>query len=193
MGDQILSWAVVILPTLFALGIEVVSKEIKEHPYWRAAVLTFGLGLSVLTGLQIHRADKVHGGELDAQKQAVENLKAMIQTNEVRNASDMGYLKAKLEDARMHQSVPFDTKLFARTLIQRVQQGIEVLSDQKLANESILFGKQLRQLSASHGQQDMAAIMQQMQESQAAGAKPSATRSCVARMETKGRGTKSGV
>ncbi len=44
MGDQILAVAVVLLPTLFAVGVEVVSKEIKDHPYWRIVVLTFGVG-----------------------------------------------------------------------------------------------------------------------------------------------------
>src|SRR5579859_395677 len=58
MLDQVLAWAVVILPTVFALGIEVVSKEIKEHPYWRIGVLAFGIGLSALTWFQISRATK---------------------------------------------------------------------------------------------------------------------------------------
>ena len=58
MVDQILAVAVVLLPTLFAVGIEVVSKEIKEDPYWRVAVLAFGIGLSVLTWLQMSRAAK---------------------------------------------------------------------------------------------------------------------------------------
>lgn len=56
MLDQILAVAVVLLPTLFAVGIEVVSKEIKDHLYWRIAVLAFGVGLSALTWFQMSRA-----------------------------------------------------------------------------------------------------------------------------------------
>ena len=56
MVDQILAVSVVLLPTLFAVGIEVVSKEIKEHLNWRIAVLGFGVGLSVLTWFQMSRA-----------------------------------------------------------------------------------------------------------------------------------------
>jgi len=58
MVDQVLAVAVVLLPTLFAVGIEMVSKEIKEHLYWRIVVLTFGVGLSVLTWFQMSRANK---------------------------------------------------------------------------------------------------------------------------------------
>jgi hypothetical protein len=56
--DQILALIVVILPTLFALGIEVVSKEIKDHRYWRIGVIAFGVGLSALTGFQMSQAHK---------------------------------------------------------------------------------------------------------------------------------------
>lgn len=63
MLDQVLAAAVVLLPTLFAVGIEVVSKEIKEHPVWRIAVLAFGVGISVLTWFQISRAAAVANRE----------------------------------------------------------------------------------------------------------------------------------
>ena len=35
------------------MDIEVVSKEIKEHPYWRIGVMVFGVGLSVLTAYRV--------------------------------------------------------------------------------------------------------------------------------------------
>jgi hypothetical protein len=56
MLDQILAAAVVLLPTLFAVGIELVSKEVKERPFWRVAVLVFGVGLSLLTWFQMSLA-----------------------------------------------------------------------------------------------------------------------------------------
>jgi hypothetical protein len=70
MLDQILSWMVVILPTLFAVGIEIVSRGIKERPYWRVAVIAFGLGLSSLTWLQMSRANKA--ASIDRQTAIIE-------------------------------------------------------------------------------------------------------------------------
>jgi len=71
--DQVLAVAVVLLPTLFAVGIEVVSKEIKQHPYWRVAVLAFGIGLSALTWFQMSRANKI--ASTDRQAAIVETSK----------------------------------------------------------------------------------------------------------------------
>jgi hypothetical protein len=66
MFDRLLAWLVILLPTLFALSIELVSKEIKEHPYWRFGVAIFGIGLSGLTWFQISRADKLATAERQA-------------------------------------------------------------------------------------------------------------------------------
>jgi hypothetical protein len=73
MFDLLLSWAVVILPTAFALVIEVVSKEMKERPYWRVGVIAFGIGLSSLTWFQMSRATK----EANADRE-----KAIVETSE---------------------------------------------------------------------------------------------------------------
>ena|ERR1700741_453719 len=61
------------LPTLFAVGIEVVSKKIKEHPYWRFGVLVFGVGLSVLTWFHMSRATRQANSDRE---------KAIIETSE---------------------------------------------------------------------------------------------------------------
>jgi len=58
MFDIGLTWFVVIAPTLFAIGIELVKKELREDKRWRVGILIFGFTLSVLTALQIMRADK---------------------------------------------------------------------------------------------------------------------------------------
>jgi hypothetical protein len=70
MFDLLLSWAVVILPTAFALGIEVVSKEIRDRPYWRLGVIAFGIGLSSLTWFQMSRA--TNAANTDRKKAIVE-------------------------------------------------------------------------------------------------------------------------
>lgn len=66
MIDTVLAAAVVLLPTLFAVGIEVASKEIKQHPYWRVGVLLFGVGLSGLTWVQMSRATKAAAKDREA-------------------------------------------------------------------------------------------------------------------------------
>jgi hypothetical protein len=73
MVDHLLGWLVIILPTLFALGIEVVSKEIKEHPGWRIGVIIFGVGLSALTWFQMSRTNKANN--VDRENAIVETSK----------------------------------------------------------------------------------------------------------------------
>lgn len=55
MVDQLLTFAVVILPTIFAICLEVIDRRIREHPRWRWGVIAFGVCLSGLTWLQISR------------------------------------------------------------------------------------------------------------------------------------------
>ncbi|MGA2457337.1 MAG: hypothetical protein ABSF85_07205 [Terriglobales bacterium] len=67
MGDLVLGWAVIVLPTLFAVGIEVVSKEIRDDKRWRWGVIVFGVILSGLTFWQQSRALKnAHRDQEDA-------------------------------------------------------------------------------------------------------------------------------
>jgi len=58
MADQILAIAVVLLPTIFAVVLELVNDEIKKSIGWRIGVMVFGLSLSVLTAYQMVRATK---------------------------------------------------------------------------------------------------------------------------------------
>jgi hypothetical protein len=58
MLDFLLEFAVVILPTLFAVGIQVGSEEIKKRPLWRVGVISFGVLVSALTWCQMSRASK---------------------------------------------------------------------------------------------------------------------------------------
>jgi hypothetical protein len=68
--DQILAVSVVILPTLFAVFIEVTSKKIKERQYWKNAVRAFGVGLSAVTWFQMSRAGRT--ANIDRQNAIVE-------------------------------------------------------------------------------------------------------------------------
>jgi hypothetical protein len=57
MLDRILTFGVVIGPTLFALGVEAMSESIRKHRFWRYGVMAFGLILSGLTWWQISRQE----------------------------------------------------------------------------------------------------------------------------------------
>jgi hypothetical protein len=56
--DIVLAWIVVIAPTLFALGLEVVDERVRKHRFWKYGVLAFGISLSALTFWQQYRAAK---------------------------------------------------------------------------------------------------------------------------------------
>jgi len=77
MIDSILAWFVVIAPTLFALGIEVISEEIRKSGRWRVGVLCFGLLLSGLTWWQQSRERKTSAREREEaiQETAMETSK----------------------------------------------------------------------------------------------------------------------
>jgi hypothetical protein len=59
--DDFLAWVVIMAPTLFAIGLEVVEEEQRKGWTWkwRIGVIGFGVLLSALTGFQIHRADRI--------------------------------------------------------------------------------------------------------------------------------------
>jgi hypothetical protein len=125
MLDQILAVLAVLLPTLFAVVIEVASKEIRAHPYWRIGVLAFGVGLSALTWVQISRNDGAHAREIERQHNEMErqhtdivNLTGELRQSETLRQVDSAYLKAKLEDyAQLSKLAP--------ALMQMAQTGEE--------------------------------------------------------------------
>jgi hypothetical protein len=90
---MILSWVVVILPSIFAFTLEVVSKTIKERLVWRIAVVVFGIGLSALTGLQISRADKIATKDRDDAVMAT-----AVKTSAMVNSQMKGNLLSALQE-----------------------------------------------------------------------------------------------
>lgn len=53
--EQFLTWAVVILPILFGLSLEIIPEQQRKVRYWRIAVFVFGVFLGWLTWFQISR------------------------------------------------------------------------------------------------------------------------------------------
>jgi hypothetical protein len=58
MFDIVLAWIVVIAPTLFALGLEIMNENVRKHRFWKYGVILFGISLSALTFWQQYRAVK---------------------------------------------------------------------------------------------------------------------------------------
>lgn len=56
---MLLEFIVVIGPTLFAVGLEMVSEDIRRNKYWKWGVMAFGVLLSVLTFWQIVRQERL--------------------------------------------------------------------------------------------------------------------------------------
>lgn len=57
MLNHILVFVVVMGPTIFAVCVEVMSENVRKHPFWKYGVIFFGIVLSVLTWLQISIQD----------------------------------------------------------------------------------------------------------------------------------------
>jgi len=66
MLDFMLELAVIVLPTLFAVGIEVTGEKAKKSRYWRWGVIGFGIALSALTAWQMSRASRKATAEQEA-------------------------------------------------------------------------------------------------------------------------------
>jgi len=64
MSETILEWVVIVLPTLFAIAVEVIDEEYrKDNRRWRIGVISFGIVISVLTGIQVSHAHRVANRE----------------------------------------------------------------------------------------------------------------------------------
>jgi hypothetical protein len=58
MLDILLTWIVIAFPLIFAVAVEVVSKKERDTATWRLSIILLGVVLSILTVLQIVRADR---------------------------------------------------------------------------------------------------------------------------------------
>jgi hypothetical protein len=99
-----LEYGVVVLPVLLSLiGIHMSASLSKKQ---KGFLFTCGIAVGLLVFLQQHESRVSHEREINAQKDAIESLRKTVQTNEIRNAGDMSYLKAKLEDSeRMNEKL----------------------------------------------------------------------------------------
>lgn len=159
MGFELVDFLVVVLPTVIAVVSVLVAIKLERgesHKFWWASIVFVGVATSVLTGVSQSHARKEHERELDEQRQAVMSLRSVIQTNEVRNAADMGYLKAKLEDSeklneKFSRFAPAVMKL-AETSAEftRKQYEAKVTSDKELYAFTMGVVKKIREFSQNY-------------------------------------------
>ena len=137
MFDQALEWAVIALPTLFAVGLELISDGIRSDKRWRWGVTLFGIGISVLTGLQISRSNNEHGAQLKRSERAQEELKEKLD----QSLLDQQYTKGQLSSlalmvGRLGQPGP-ENKELAAAIRQMAQANAQRKSDLESSNSDL--------------------------------------------------------
>jgi hypothetical protein len=132
--DQVLTYLVVLLPTLFAVVLEVVNKEIKDKPRWRVGVFAFGVGLSVLTAIQISHADRIHRRELEESGKNQRELQSTLD----QSLLNQQYTKGQLESISIMVGRPCQPSLqgeeLAHAIKQMAQANAQNASDLKASN-----------------------------------------------------------
>ena len=138
MFDRLLTTLAVLLPTLFAVTVELVNRKAKARTSWRLSVIAFGIGSSGITGLQIYRSDNEHTQEVRQRRDEAQGLRTELHESKLAQQMSNSYLKAKLEDearlfAQLAQIAP-GIKTLAETSaeFQRKQYETRVASDKQI-------------------------------------------------------------
>lgn len=138
MFDRLLTMLAVLLPTLFAVTVELVNRRTKARRSWRLSVIAFGIGSSCITALQIYRSDNAHAQEVHQQRDEASGLSRELHEARVAQQVSNSYFKAKLEDeeifyAKLAQIAP-GIKTLAETgaEFQRKQYEAKVASDKQI-------------------------------------------------------------
>jgi hypothetical protein len=149
--DRFLEWAVIILPTLFAVMLEIVSEGFRKNPRWRYSVAAFGLIVSALTWFQIARARK--SAETDRQQIIIGIAKAI--SKEMKEGVPSAVTTAIVQYNEAHPQNPVTSQQFA-ALISKLRSsdspatpGATVTSTNKSANAPLtaLASRQIGELT----------------------------------------------
>jgi hypothetical protein len=143
--NQVLDFGVVILPFLLSLlGVHMSTSLSRKQ---KAFLVACGLVVSALVWIQQHESRMSHEREIGQQTQSVENLKNLIQTNQITNAGELGYMKARLEDSEKlnERYAPAIMRLAESSAeYTRKQYEAKVLSDKDLYIFTMSIVKKLR-------------------------------------------------
>lgn len=129
MFDQILEWAVIALPTLFAIILELINENIRNDKRWRWGVLIFGIVISLLTAIQIYRSNA-------SREKAQENLKSELDQSLLNQQYTKGQLDSlSIMVGRLGQSNANDG--LAAALRQMAQATAQKVADLKASNADL--------------------------------------------------------
>ena len=156
LSYDLIDFLVLALPIAIAVASVLVGIKLakgESHRFWWLTILIAGIGTSVLTGISQSHARSEHHAEIKEQRDAVEGLKIIIQTNEIKNAGELGYMKAKLEDSeRLNQQYAPAIKQLAQTSADYMQKQYEnkVISDKELYDLTMGVVKNIRDFSQKY-------------------------------------------
>jgi len=143
--NNTLDFVVVVLPFLLSLlGVQMSTSLSKKQKFFLVAC---GFFVSGLVWLQQYESRMSHAREISGQTQAIENLHNLIQANQVMNAGELGYMKAKLEDSEKlnEKYAPAIMKLAESSAeYARKQYAAKVLSDKDLYTFTMNAVKKIR-------------------------------------------------
>jgi len=94
MIDFLLGWLVIIMPTLFALGIEVIDERVRKNRSWRIGVIVFGISLSALTWSQQTRSLRAAASDRET---AIKETSKRIAEDTSRNVTEA--LKSQYQES----------------------------------------------------------------------------------------------
>jgi hypothetical protein len=144
MLDEILQIIVFLGPLAMAIGVEVISKEIRQNPFWRIGVVALGVLLSVVSGIEIHRSsvqaekDKEDlRDKLNGQTETTKAIQATLNIVRLEDASNLAYLRGRLDELKV-PTVGNIGQEVARVL------GAQNLSNKALAANAIELARQMR-------------------------------------------------
>jgi hypothetical protein len=123
--DSFLAWFVVLAPTLFAFGIELVSEQIRKSRKWRVGVIVFGLSLSGTTYWQQSRERSASAK--DRQK-AIQETSA--ETSKLVTASVSDLYSHKISEQNM-QIADLQAELKAQSRNIDTIKGSDIISGKK--------------------------------------------------------------
>jgi hypothetical protein len=150
---NIVDFLALLLPTVIGIGGVLIGIKLtkgESHNIWWTIIIIMGIGTSILTWKSQSHAREDHKYEINQQKQAVESLRIIINANEIRNAGNMGYLRAKLEDSerwneKLSQFAPAVARLAETTAdFTRKQYEAKLVSDKELYNLTMDVVKRIR-------------------------------------------------
>ena len=114
------------------------------------------IGVAIISGVEV-TSGQSHRMELTEQKNAFNTLQTTLQRTEVQAAADMGYLKAKLEDAlNRSPRVPFDLSKLGTALAKAnadfIQAESKRLNNKELTDNALQVAKKMRELEFHYRQ-----------------------------------------